>query len=164
MHDVVVPGDGGWFDLIPVRELTVGQQDEYLDLRDQLFEEARAKLPPPGPDPANPAMMAPAPEVRFSRQQLTRLHNLAASYAVTGTSYDGVLPWHDGSRAAAGLPAWNALRQALARDGGVFDTLLGEVPKEESPTTSGISGTSSSGDADAPLPGSAEETSATPTE
>lgn len=165
MHDVEVPGkDGGWFDLVPLSKLGTDQQDEFLEFRDELFETARRKLPPAAADPANPAMTAPQPEVRFSRADLTRLHTAAASYSVQATSFDGVLPWHDGSRAAMGLVAWNYLREALLADGKHWDALLGVVPKPTDRGTTGTSGTSSSGDADAPLPESADGTSGTPTE
>lgn len=159
---ITVPGGSGWFDLAEPSALTVDQQDEFLDLRDELIEVRRAELPPPGPDPANPAVMAPAPEVRFKRADLTRLQGVVAAFSVTGTSYEGVLPWHDGSRQAMGLPAWNALRAALVKDGAHWDALIGVVPKEESPTTSVTSGISSPAVADAPLPDSGDGTSATP--
>ena len=166
MHDVTVPGEGaegGWFDLIPVSRLTVDQQDEYWDLRNEMAEARRRELPPPGPDPRNPAVMLPVPEARLRQSDVTRLQGLIAGWSVTATSFAGVLPWHDGSRNAMGLVAWNHLRAVLAKDGAHFDVIQGILGKEETPTTSGISGTSSSGDADAPLPDSGDGTSGTPT-
>ena len=161
---ITVPGsDGQWFDLADPSALTVDQQDEFLDLRDELIEKRRAELPPPGPDPANTAVMLPAPEVRFRRSDLARLHGMVAAFSVTGTSFEGVLPWHDGSRNAMGLPPWNVLRAELVKDGAHWDALMGIVGKEETPATSGTSGTSSPDDADAPLPDSGDGTSGTPT-
>jgi hypothetical protein len=163
MHDVTLPGGSGWFDLVPLSKLTVDQQDEYWDLRSELTEARRRELPPPGPDPRNPAQMLPQQEARLRQQDVTRLQALIAGWSVAATSFEGVLPWHDGSRRVMGLVAWNHLRTALAKDGAHFDVIQGVVPKEESPATTGTSGTSSPGAADAPPPASAPATSGTPT-
>lgn len=162
MHDVTLP-DGGWFDLLPVAELDPDWQDDYIEAREEMARVARAKLPPPGPDPANPAVMAPPQEARLTRGNVVVLQCMVASWSVRATSLEGVLPWHDGSRKAMGLVAWNRLVAALAKDGGHFDEIQGIIPKEAAPSTTSTSGTSSAGDATAPLTDSGPETSSTPT-
>ena len=162
MHDIVLP-DGSWFDLVPVAELDPDQQDVYVETRAEMVRIARAKLPPPGPDPANPAVMAPQPEVTLTRKDVVTLQGMVASWSVRATSFEGVLPWNDGSRKAMGLVAWNRLVAVMAIDGGHFDEIQGIIPKDTLTSITGTSGTSSPGDASAPPTDSGPETSGTPT-
>lgn len=152
-----LPDDSGWFDLLDVAGLNAGHQDDYWDLQDELRERRRAELPPAGPDPKNPAMMLPEPAVRLKRADIARVHDLVASWVVTATSFPGVLPWGPGSRAAMPLPAWNALRSEMEKDGLHFDALNGvAAPKRDRSSTE--NSVTSSPDAGEPQPESERET------
>ena len=155
--------DGNWFDLLDVGMLTATHQDDYWDLQDELREKRRAELPPPGPDPANPAQMLPEPVVRLKRADIRQIQDLVASWVVQGSSFEGVLPWGPDSRAAMPLAAWNALRSAMEADDGIFDALNGTAPKAASAAPSGTGGSSGSSEAGTgnPLPVSAGELSGT---
>src|SRR5579859_2263573 len=162
---LTLPDGSGWFDLLHVEHLNATHQDEYWDLRDELIEKRRAELPAPGPDPANPAQTLPAPAVRLRRADIRQLEDLVASWVVQDTSFAGVLPWGPASRAAMPLPAWNALRSELEKDGGHFDAVNGVAPK--APTSPAPTGTTGSADTSAagtpsPLPEPAGEPSGTP--
>lgn len=163
-----LPDGSGWFDLADVSDvsaLNARHQDEYWDLQDELREKRRAELPPAGPDPANPAVMLPEPAVRLKRADIKQVQDLAASWVVQGTSFEGVLPWGPGSRTAMPLPAWNALRAEMEKDDGHFDALNGVAPKgpaSATPTGSGGSADSSEAGTPSPLPESPGEPSATP--
>ena len=156
--------DGNWFDLLDVGMLTATHQDDYWDLQDELREKRRAELPPPGPDPANPAQMLPEPVVRLKRADIRQVQDLVASWVVRGTSFEGVLPWGPDSRAAMPLSALNALRAELEKDGQHYDALNGVAPKAPASTppsgTAGSSGSSEDGTG-SPLPVSAGELSGT---
>lgn len=142
---LTVPGGSGWFDLLDVAGLNATHQDEYWDLQDELRERRRAELPPAGPDPANPAQMLPEPVVRLKRADIKQIQDLVATWVVQGTSFEGVLPWGPASRTAMPLPAWNALRAELEKDGNHFDALNGVAPKPQgSPAPTGTAGSGGS--------------------
>jgi hypothetical protein len=147
---LTLPDGSGWFDLLDASALTAAHQDEFWDLQDELRAKRRAELPPPGPDPANPAQMLPEPEVRLTRKDIARIQALAASWVVQATSYAGVLPWDEGSRGRLPLTAWNVLREELAKDGGVFDALNGITPPK--PPDGTATSASTSPDGSPPLP------------
>ena len=163
-----LPDGSGWFDLLDVERLNATHQDDYWDLQDELREKRRAELPPAGPDPANPAQMLPEPVVRLKRADIKQVQDLVASWVVQGTSFEGVLPWGPASRTAVPLPAWNALRAAMEKDGNHFDALNGtapvapKAPASATPTGSGGSADSSADTTPSPLPEPAGEPSATP--
>lgn len=143
-----LPDGSGWLELAEVNSLTTDHQDEYWDVREEMFERKRAALPPPGPDPANPAVMAPPPDVRLTRREANDMYSLAASWVVSGSSFAGVAPWGPESRKAMGLPMWNLLRSAMD-DKGYTDALLGNAPKETTEAST-PSGNTSQGAAPAP--------------
>lgn len=158
MH-LPMPDGSGWFDLLDVGQLNAGHQDDYQDLGDELREKKRASLPPPEPDPANPAVMTEPSEqaARLTRKEVRPIYDLVLSWIVTGTSYGVTLPWGEQSRAQVPLPAWNMLRQAV--DDYYLDALNGIAPK---PETGPTSSTTSPEPAPVPLPGPAPEPSGTP--
>ena len=129
---------GGWAELLDIKALTPGHQDDYQDLREEIRsrkeEAALAALAA-----ANPAVMpdpdAPAPRVRLSRRDVKPIHDLVCGLVVQEISFPGILPWDPGSRdrlgAVAGLGTWNALLIALDP---YFSVLNGEIPKESQPS------------------------------
>jgi hypothetical protein len=140
----------GWFDLMEAGGLNADHQDEYWDMQEDVREKKRALLPPPGPDPANPAVMAPEPVIKMTRKDVKPIQDLVAGWVVQGTSFAGVLPWDAGSRTRMPLAAWNALREAFDP---FYDILNGEGPKETpapDETTSATSSTTSPDAAPAP--------------
>lgn len=135
---------GGWADLAGPEILNAGHQDEYWDLRDELFAKKEAELPAPEPDPENPAVMAAPAEraqISLNRREVRPLYDLVCGWAVKDCSVAGVLPWTPESRYRIPLVGWNKIRTVI--DDRHMEALLGNAPKgdeETEPTSATTSG------------------------
>jgi hypothetical protein len=138
-----VPGDGGWFELRDIRELTSDHQDQYMDFIAEL-REAKRSAAAAALAAENPAVM-PDPDadipVRLTRKDLGPVYALVESWVITDSSF-GALPLPK----PLPLLAANVLRNAMD---GIFSALNGETPKEN-PGSASTSTATSTGTATAP--------------
>jgi len=155
--------DGNWAELRDVSELTGADQDTVFDAYDRITESK--PQPEPQPDPANPAVMLPAPPRRFTNADNRAMRDTALAVAVTAWSYDQIpLPYTPEARRQLPLAACNALYTAVAP---IQDALLGvesdEAPKADgqSPGSDGSTDTSPAS-TESPLQAPPAELSATP--
>jgi hypothetical protein len=146
--------DGEWAELKDIGQLTGADQDVAFDTWDRLME--GKPQPEPQPDPANPAVMLPAPPRRFSNADGREMRDVVLGLAVTAWSFDVPLPYTAESRRRLPVLACNALYKAADP---IQDALLGvekdedEDPKppEPSPGSDGSTGTSPES-TESPLP------------
>jgi hypothetical protein len=131
-----VPLNNGdnWADLKTIPELTGADQDAVFDVYDRLLEgKPQAE---PQPDPANPAVMLPAPRPRFSNKDGRDLRDAVLGVVITAWSFDQIpLPYTPEARRQLPLPACNALYKAVDP---LQDALLG-IEKDEDPKADGPS-------------------------
>ena len=160
---VDLPGNN-WAKLRGAEELTGADQDVAFDAYDRLME--GKPQPDPQPDPANPAVMLPAPPRRFSNADGRAIRDTVLGLVVAAWSFDQIsLPYTPEARKQLPVLACNALYKAVDP---IQDALLGvesdEAPKAgESPGTDGSTGTSQASTA-SPLPALPGEQSGTPSE
>ena len=84
--------DGQWADLKTVTELTGADQDAIFDEYDRISEDK--PRPEPQPDPQNPAVMLPAPPLRFSAADNRAIRDAVLGVVITAWSYDHIpLPY-----------------------------------------------------------------------
>ena len=142
MKRVEVPGDGGWFDLKDLSDLTSDHQEQYLDLADELREQKRERLN--AMPPLNPAVM-PDPNdetpVRLTRKDTKPIRELVEGWVVADSSFGMPLP--------KPLPiiASNVLRAELEP---FFGALNGDVTPNGSPVSASTSSGTSTETATAP--------------
>lgn len=159
-----VPLDAdNWADLKTLAELTGADQDAAFDAWDRLTEDK--PQPEPQPDPANPAVMLPAPPRRFSNADGRAMRDTVLGLVVVAWSFDHIpLPYSPGARKLLPVLACNALYKAAEP---IQAALLGieqdEAPKAGglSPGSGGSTGTSPENTASL-LPAPQEVPSATP--
>lgn len=96
-HDL--PG-GQWADLLDPDDLSGADQDAFFDEYDRLIQE----LPQvkPEPDPANPAVLLPAPPRTLGRAGNRALLDWLLARAITGWSLELDLPYRPGYRTDKG--------------------------------------------------------------
>jgi hypothetical protein len=157
-----VPLDGdNWADLKTIPELNGADQDVAFDAWDRISE--GKPRPEPQPDPANPAVMLPAPPLRFTNADNRAMRDAVLGQVITAWSYDLPLPFTPDTRRQLPVLACNALYKAADP---LQDALLGiedEAPKspEPSPGSGGSTGTSPESTG-SPLPAPPAALSATP--
>jgi hypothetical protein len=155
-----VDGDaGGWFEIRPLGFLSPDHQDDDDDLVDALRDRKRAALPPPGPDPLNPVVMAEEPVITLGRKDLAPRFGLLLGLVLEGSSYgidtarlaaavamapgdarvDALGTAFTEERRKLPLHAWNTLRQKLEP---YFGALNGQGPKGTQPPDGTTSPTS----------------------
>jgi hypothetical protein len=168
-----LPG-GQWADLLDPDELSGADQDAFYDRYDELIQ--AVPQPAPQPDPANPAVMLPAPPRQMGRAGNRALQDWILAKAITGWSFALDLPYRAEYRTMRGgdgkpvlpLPACNALVKAAERvqnalvDATDDEDEAGDGPKSGPPSgTGGSEGTSPDG-SPSPLPAPPAVTSGTP--
>lgn len=113
-----LPG-GQWAEVLGPENLSGGDQDAFLDEFDRLIEDV--PRPEPKPDPANPAVMLPAPPRTLGRAGNRALEDWIWARVIKAWSFGELpLPWRPEYRTAMGpdsepvlsLPVLNALRKA----------------------------------------------------
>lgn len=132
MTRVNVPGDGGWFELRDIKELTSDHQEQYLDLADEL-REAKRQRQAELESQLNPAVMPdPADDtpVRLTRKDTAPIREMVTGWMVADSSYGMPLP------KPLPLLASNVLRDALEP---VFGALNGDVTPNGSPASASTS-------------------------
>jgi hypothetical protein len=159
-----LPG-GQWADLLDPDELTGADQDAFLDKYDELIQEI--PQPAPQPDPANPAVMLPAPPRQLGRAGNRVMQDWLLAKVIAGWSFDQLgLPWQREYRGQLPVRVCNALAKAA---GPVQDALIDaeddeadEAPKSGPASGSGGSADTSKAGSPSPLPAPPAVTSATP--
>lgn len=133
--------DGNWADLRTGEDLTGADQDAYFDAYDSLI--ALQPKPEPQPDPANPAVLLPAPPPRLSNAGGRALRDRLLSILVVAWSYDHIpLPYTSECRGLLPVLACNALAKAslpIEREltGAEDEDEDGDAPKPGEPSGAG---------------------------
>ena len=166
-----LPG-GQWAELLDPDDLSGADQDALFDRYDELI--AEVPQPKPQPDPANPAVMLPAPPRQLGRAGNRAIQDWILAKVITAWSFDALalpyrpeyrLPGPDG-KPQLPLPASNALVKAARPVQNVLldvddDDEEDAGPKRGVPSgTGGSSGTSRDG-MPSPLPAPPAATSGT---
>jgi len=158
-----LPG-GQWADLLDPDELTGADQDAFLDKYDELIQEV--PQPAPQPDPANPAMMLPAPPRQLGSAGNRVMRDWLLAKLITAWSFDLPLPYTAQSRELLPVRVCNVLRKAA---GPLQDALTddeddgeGGAPKSGPLSGSGGSEGTSPAGSPSPLPAPPAVTSGTP--
>jgi hypothetical protein len=165
--------DGQWAELLDPNDLSGADQDALFDRYDELIQEI--PQPKPQPDPANPAVMLPAPARQLGRAGNRAIQDWILAKVITAWSFDLPLPYRaayrlpgEDGKPVLPLPACNALVKA-ARP--VQNTLLDAdededegsgAPKSGLPSGSGGSEGTSPAGSPSPLPAPPAVTSGTP--